>query len=133
MCHKQLNLQLSHCTIVRGDGGCGKSAILSALDICFDKHKWFPLGCNARAKKYQQYIRYTASSCSFTCAEITVKLVNTERDGYQYGVYGPSITVTRVLGSHGMRCLQMISDANEVVSRSEEEVSNESYCTRASY
>jgi structural maintenance of chromosomes protein 6 len=117
MCHRFLTVNLSrNINFIHGANGSGKSAILAALQIT--------LGAKARythrANKLADFIDHEWEGN----AEVSVKLLNTESDGYRYDLYGPSITVKRILSHSGPSTLALISDDGVVVSKDRKEVSH---------
>jgi nitrous oxidase accessory protein NosD len=61
--------------------------------------------------------------------EVAVKLHNAAQDGFKYNVYGASVTVKRVLTQQGVAELQLISNAGQVISYDDAEVSLSLMCT----
>jgi structural maintenance of chromosomes protein 6 len=115
LCCCTLNLS-RNINFIHGANGSGKSAILAALQIT--------LGAKARythrANKLADFIDHEWEGN----AEVSVKLLNTESDGYRYDLYGPSITVKRILSHSGPSTLALISDDGVVVSKDRKEVSH---------
>jgi structural maintenance of chromosomes protein 6 len=117
MCHRFLTVNLNrNINFIHGANGSGKSAILAALQIT--------LGAKARythrANKLADFVQHEWLGN----AEVSVKLLNTESDGYQYDLYGKSITVKRILSHSGPSTLALISDDGVVISKDRKEVSH---------
>eukprot|EP00953_Heterococcus_sp_UTEX-ZZ885_P018385 10266-Heterococcus_DN1.PRE.2 len=117
MCHRFLTVNLNrNINFIHGANGSGKSAILAALQIT--------LGAKARythrANKLADFIQHEWLGN----AEVSVKLLNTESDGYQYDLYGKSITVKRILSHSGPSTLALISDDGVVISKDRKEASH---------
>jgi recombinational DNA repair ATPase RecF len=107
-CHEHLALQLCpDFNLLQGASASGKSAILQAIKCCF----------TAQCELSQELIRQQWQGST----EVAVKLHNL--DGFKYNVYGASVTIKRVLSQQGVAELQLISNAGQVISYDDAEVS----------
>jgi hypothetical protein len=116
MCHTRLTVELTRVNIIYGWGGCGKSAVMYGLYVCLlGTEAASPLGLT-------DFMKFDADGNT----EITVKLLNTAQNAYKPDLFGPTITVKRVLLGKRRSSLLLISDSGHVVSRTEHEVSLQS-------
>eukprot|EP00953_Heterococcus_sp_UTEX-ZZ885_P038572 19794-Heterococcus_DN1.PRE.2 len=114
LCHTQLTVELTRVNIIYGWGGCGKSAVMYGLYVCLlGTEAASPLG----RMQFTDFMKHDADSNT----EITVKLLNTAQNAYKPDLFGPTITVKRVLLGQRRSSLLLISDSGHVVSRAEHE------------
>jgi len=93
--HRKLSVDLCrNVNFIYGQNGSGKSAILTAIQIC--------LGSGARrtnrARSLKELVRKDASSAS---AKVRVTLLNKGSDAFQHDIYGDYITVERTIALRG--------------------------------
>ncbi|KAG2453512.1 hypothetical protein HYH02_001732 [Chlamydomonas schloesseri] len=89
MCHSNFEIEIGpHVTLVSGQNGSGKSAVIQALQVC--------LGASAReTSRARSLTAFVKEGCSE--ARVRVTLWNVGEDAYLPHIFGERITVERVI------------------------------------
>ncbi|KAK3248225.1 Structural maintenance of chromosomes protein 6A [Cymbomonas tetramitiformis] len=137
MCHRRLELKFEdHVNFIVGENGSGKSAILTALSICFGERA----RSTNRASSLKNFIKTGCSQAikfmitvSF-CQQAAVTIDNTGEDAFRPDEYGRSITVVRkisatansfvILNHHGKKVTQGRNDLDLILEHFSIDVSN---------
>eukprot|EP00761_Pharyngomonas_kirbyi_P000506 gb/GECH01000506.1/.p1 GENE.gb/GECH01000506.1/~~gb/GECH01000506.1/.p1 ORF type:complete len:1129 (+),score=359.91 gb/GECH01000506.1/:1-3387(+) len=116
MCHSNLELELNPCiNVITGRNGSGKSAIMTALLVCF--------GAKAkqtnRSKDLGGLVRAGQPSCV-----VSVKIRNRGTRSFQYEEYGPSIIIERSITKNGASSYKVKSHNGTIVAKKSKTVKN---------
>lgn len=115
MCHRHFIINFGkNLNFVNGANGSGKSAILTALQLC--------LGANARNTGRGSNLSCFIREGSLDSSIIRVKLDNHGSDAYRPHSYGNSITIERTISKRGVSAFKTISACGDVVSTTREEI-----------
>lgn len=114
MCHSKMEIDFhENVTFVTGENGSGKSAVLTALQVC--------LGSKASATNRGASIKDLIKSGKQK-AVITIHMRNTGKDAYKPHIYGKEIIVTRRIDKNSGSSYQIKSTDGKVIAKTSKEL-----------
>ncbi|KAG2391774.1 hypothetical protein C9374_013259 [Naegleria lovaniensis] len=114
MCHPSLKVEFhDRTTIIHGENGSGKSAILTAIQVC--------LGAKAKNTNRGKSIKDLVMTGKEQ-AEISIQLRNQGKDAYKKHLYGKSITIVKTISKSGSSSLKIQNTRGKTVEKTNEEL-----------
>lgn len=114
MCHTNLEIDFNkNVTLLIGNNGSGKSAILTALIVGLGSKS----SATNRCTNISQLIKRGETSAS-----VTIHIANNCDQGYDRATYGPEIIVQRTLSSSGSSTYRIKTSTGQLVSNSRKDL-----------